>query len=124
MNDVEGMAPGRVEAQLPSAAELVKTDRGEGADECEAGRQRKKHRQQVVRERHAKKQQADDRINCTQEDDVRWHCHEILTAFPEDFLEVGNLQRSDDRQVIGSLRRENDIKLRHHLNSSDRVPGS
>ena len=63
VDDVEGMLPGCVQAELAPPAQLVETDRGEGADQREAGGKRKEERNDVVSEGGAAEREANDGID-------------------------------------------------------------
>ncbi len=84
------MAPRGVQAGLPPPADLVESDRGERADQREAGDQREEQRQGVGAGRPGSQHDADNGIDHAQEHDVRRLHHEIVDAAPQRVEEVRN----------------------------------
>jgi len=80
VDDVEGVPPRRVQPLFAAPAQFVKSDRGKGADESEAGGKWKKERHNVVSEGRAAERDADDGVDKAEKDDVGGHGPKVVEA--------------------------------------------
>src|SRR5215470_17258783 len=93
------MVPRCVQTKFATPAQLVETDRSEGADEREASCKWKKIRSEVVFEGHSAKDNSEDGIDQAYENHMRWHCPEIVQPFDQRVLEVRWTDRANYRQL-------------------------
>jgi len=77
-------------AAFAAAAEFVKTERGEGADQRKAGGQRKQQWQHRIAEHRACQHEAEDRIDRAQDDGVTRHGLEIFPPKSKRVVQIGN----------------------------------
>ena len=86
---------------LASPAHLVEADRGDRAEKREAGGQWEQERHEIVVEEEQCQDEAYQRIDHAQEDDVSPVGPEIRNALGQDILEVGYLDPADRRERGG-----------------------
>ena len=89
MQHIERVARRTVEPGFAAAAQLIEPDSGQRADEREAGRDRKGHRQQRTADRYRHQKNAEQRIDHAEEQRVARHGHEIVDAAGERLIEIG-----------------------------------
>ena len=99
-------------AGLAAAAQFIKTERGERADQGKARGQRKQQRQHRIAEHGARQHQSEHRIDHAEDDGVARHRLEILPAKPQRLVQIGKPDVSDDgssRLILCGLSHWTDI---------------
>ena len=101
-DDVIGVLPGDIEAQLAPPADLVEADRGQGTDESESGEQGKDEHQRYVSGCDIGRDQRGKRIDHDQDEEVAGFLPEIIDAFGQS---VHQVSRTDllDLTVSGAV---------------------
>ncbi len=95
------------------AADLIKPNGGDGSDQGEAGDHRHDQGQQVVAEGQHRQQQAGDRIDNADEQDVDAHGAQIAHALAQGVPHVARLQAADcHRRAVGPGMRAGGVGLK------------
>src|SRR6476661_8338701 len=113
MTHVEDVSPVRVAPLLAPAAQLIEADRGEGAHECKAGRERIKKRQHVVAEGKPEQHKADDGIEESEENHVARHCGKVVETAHERVLEVRKSDLANVQSDWTITRAIDDVHMGH-----------
>src|SRR6516164_840167 len=97
-DDAERVGPGDVTALLAAAAYFVETDRRERADEGEPGGEREQEWQHSIAEHQPRQNEADDRVDDTEEDDVGPVSSEVIETSGENLPQIGYTNAADLRE--------------------------
>ena len=114
------MLPRRLESEFAPPAYLVKTYRGEGAYQGKARCEWEEQRQRVVRERQGCQAYTDDRIDETDEDEVRGHRQKVVETLGQRILEVRRPDLAHGRMGRRLVRACDYVKVRHYRSPQPR----
>src|SRR5260221_5842037 len=103
-HDAERVGPGDGDALLAPPAHLVEADSRNRADEREAGSDREEQRQHLIAHDQPRQEQADNRIDDAEEDDIGPRYAEIVETPRKDIAEIGD-DDAADRQRRMPIRR-------------------
>ena len=92
---------------LAAAAQFIKTERCERAEQGKARGQREQQRKNGVAEHRARQHQSQQRIDHAQDNGVARNSLEVFPAKPQRLVQIRKMNRSDDGSGGGVLCRWN-----------------
>ena len=113
MTQLQHALPGGIHAELAPAADLVKPDRRERAEQGKAGGQRKQHRQRIGAGRPGGQDHADQRVHDDDEDQMRRLLHEVVKAGTQAIVEVADFDAAHVRIGRCAMSASIYVKFRH-----------